>query len=183
MMPPWNAANMRGRRRPWILLPLPLLILTACSPAEQPIVALAFQDGRPVGVLVTCDDRDANIRVFENDHQGEPGKRPLIRWRVGGPPASEVVEVALLGQPPEGWEVADAGDSPATEVDVELLSEFRAGVTYTLDGSSRSKALSVDFTLADLPRIGPDQVLAPHGHNSTEVVSRETFLRKARDRC
>lgn len=134
--------------------------------------------------MVTCDDRDANIRVFENgDHQGEPSKRSLIRWRIGGPPASEVVEVALLGQPPEGWVVADAVDSPGTEVEVELLTEFRAGVTYTLDGSSRREARSVDFTLADLPRIGPDQVLAPGGHNSTTVVSRETFLRKARDRC
>ncbi|MEU5675138.1 hypothetical protein ABZ749_33460 [Micromonospora sp. NPDC047753] len=174
---------MRGRRRPWILLPLPLLLLTACSPAEEPIVALAVQDGQPIGVLVTCDDSDANIRVFENDHQGEPGERTLIRWSIGGPPASEVVEVALLGQPPEGWEVADAVDSPDSDVDVELLTEFRAGVTYTLDGSSRRDARSVDFTLADLPRIGPDQVLVSHGSRSTKVVSRETFLRKARDRC
>ncbi|MEU8115728.1 hypothetical protein [Micromonospora sp. NPDC048947] len=174
---------MRRRRRQWILLPLPLLLLTACSPAEQPIVALAVQDGRPVGVLLTCYDRDANIRVFENGHQDDPGKRSLIRWSIGGPPASEVVEVTLLGQPPEGWEVADTVDSPGTEVDVELLTEFRAGVTYTLDGSSRREALSVDFTLADLPRIGPDQVLVPRGSNSTKVVSRETFLRKARDRC
>ncbi|MEW1590188.1 hypothetical protein AB0283_32605 [Micromonospora vinacea] len=175
---------MPGSRRPWILLPLPLLLLTACSPAEEPIVALAVQDGRPIGVLVTCDDRDADIRVFENGPESEPGEQSLIRWRIGGPPASEVVEVALLGQPPEGWEVTEAVDSPATEVDVELLTEFRAGVTYTLDGSSRREALPVDFTLADLPRIGPDQVLVmPRGHHSTTVVSRETFLREARDRC
>ncbi|MEU7976012.1 hypothetical protein AB0B48_28645 [Micromonospora sp. NPDC049089] len=178
---------MRRRRRSWILLPLPLLLLTACSPAEQPIVALAVQDGRPVGVLVTCYDRDANIRVFENGHEGEPGKRSLIRWSIGGPPASEVVEVTLLGQPPEGWEVDEPvdvpGSEPGAEVDVELLTELRPGVTYTLDGASRPEALSVDFTLADLPRIGPDQVLAPDGHNSTKVIPRETFLRKARERC
>ncbi|MBQ0989249.1 hypothetical protein PSH03_001469 [Micromonospora sp. PSH03] len=178
---------MRRRRRPWILLPLPLLLLTACSPVDEPIVALAVQDGQPVGVLVTCEDRDARLAVFENDHQGDPGKRTLIRWSINGPPASEIVEVTLLGQPPEGWEVADAVDTPAAEADidpdVEPLTEFRPGVTYTVTGSSRRNAISVDFTLADLPRIGPDQVLAPRGHDSTRVVSRETFLRKARDKC
>ncbi|MGC4868324.1 hypothetical protein ACLQ3B_23160 [Micromonospora sp. DT53] len=178
---------MRGRRRPWILLPLPLLLLTACTPPDEPIVALAVQDGRPVGVLVTCYDRDANIRVYENGHQGEPGKRSLIRWSIGGPPASEVVEVTLLGQPPEGWEVDEPvdfpGPEPGVEVDVESLTELRPGATYTLNGSSRRKSIPVDFTLADLPRIGPDQVLAPRGHDSTTVVSRESFLRKARDKC
>ncbi|RQX16158.1 hypothetical protein DDE19_16265 [Micromonospora ureilytica] len=146
-----------------------------------------MQDGRPVGVLVTCYDRDADIRVYENGNQGEAGRQSLIRWSIGGPPASEVVEVTLLGQPPEGWEVDEPvdfpGPEPGVEVDVELLTELRPGVSYTLDGSSRPEAISVDFTLADLPRIGPDQVLAPRGHDSTTVVSRETFLRKARDKC
>ncbi|MCG5443171.1 hypothetical protein NIE79_000970 [Micromonospora sp. NIE79] len=178
---------MRRRRRQWILLPLPLLLLTACTPPDEPIVALAVQDGRPVGVLVTCDGYDADIRVYENGHQGEPGKRSLYRWRVDGPPASEVVEVTLLGQPPEGWEVDEPvdfpGPEPGVEVDVELLTELRPGVSYTVTGSSRRHAIPVDFTLADLQRIGPDQVLAPRGHDSTTVVSRETFLRKARDKC
>ncbi|WP_330440965.1 hypothetical protein OHB44_14195 [Micromonospora sp. NBC_00821] len=178
---------MRRRRRQWILLPLPLLLLTACTPPDEPIVALAVQDGRPVGVLVTCEDRVARLAVFENNHQGEPGKRTLIRWSIDGPPASEIVEVALLGQPPEGWEVAGVVGTPAAEAgidpDVEPLTEFLPGVTYTVSGSSRRDAIPVDFTLADLPRIGPDQVLAPRGQDSTTVVSRETFLRKARDKC
>ncbi|MGC4831579.1 hypothetical protein [Micromonospora arida] len=177
---------MRGRRCPWILLSLPLL-LTACTPPDEPLVALAVQDGRPVGVLVTCDDDFAQLGLFENDHPDDASDRPLIRWSVNGTPATEVVEVTLLGQPPEGWKVADAVDIPAAEagidVDVEPLTELRPGVTYSVSGSSRRDAISVDFTLADLPRIGPDQVLAPRGHDSTAVVSRETFLRKARDTC
>ncbi|MGW5559433.1 hypothetical protein ACWER9_19705 [Micromonospora sp. NPDC003944] len=179
---------MHRRRRPWILLPLPLLLLlTACSPPDEPLVALAVQDGQPVGVLVTCDDDFVRLGVFEDDHPDDPGPRPLVKWGVHGAPASKVVEVALLGQPPQGWEVADAVDIPASEagidVDVEPLTELRPGVTYSLGGSSRHDAISVDFTLADLPRIGPDQVLAPRGHDSTTVVSRETFLRKARKSC
>ncbi|MBQ1034073.1 hypothetical protein KBX26_29170 [Micromonospora sp. C97] len=178
---------MRRRRRQWILLPLPLLLLTACTPAHEPLVALAVQDGRPVGVLVTCDDDFAQLDVFENDHPNDASARPFIRWKVTGRPTTEVVEVALLGQPPQGWEVADPVDLPAAEagmdVDVEPLTELRPEVTYSVSGSSRRDAISVDFTLADLPRIGPDQVLAPHGRDSTKVVSRDAFLRKARDSC
>jgi hypothetical protein len=177
---------MRRRRHPWILLPL-LVLVTACTPPDEPLVALAVKDGQPVGVLVTCDDSFAQLSVFENDHQDEAGNRPLIRWRVSGAPAREVVEVALLGQPPQGWEVADAVDISATEagidVDVEPLTELRPGVTYSVSGSSHRHAIPVDFTLADLPRIGPDEVLAPRGRDSTTVVSREAFLRKARDSC
>ncbi|MEU4555037.1 hypothetical protein [Micromonospora violae] len=68
-------------------------------------------------------------------------------------------------------------------MDVQLLTELRAGVTYSLGGSSRRDAIGVDFTLADLSRIGTDQVLAPRGRDSTKVMSRETFLRTARDKC
>ncbi len=151
------------------------------------MVALAVQDGRPVGVLVPCGGSFAQLSVYENDHQDETGNRPHIRWRVSGRPTSEAVEVALLGQPPEGWEVADAVDIPAAEagidVDIEPLTELRPGVTYSVSGSGGHDAIPVDFTLADLSRIGPDQVLAPRGHDSTTVVSRETFLRRARDKC
>ncbi|WP_430501409.1 hypothetical protein ACQRWP_07470 [Micromonospora trifolii] len=174
---------MRGRRRPWSLLPLPLLLLTACSPPDEPLVALAVKDGQPVGVLVTCQGDHANIHVYEDSDEGGRGTRTLSKWGVYGATASEVVEVTLLGQPPEGWEDFDALDSQMSEVEVAPLTEFRPGVTYTVIGSGRHHAISVDFALADLPRVGPDQVLAPRGHDSTTVVSRETFLRKARDRC
>ncbi|MEV1015909.1 hypothetical protein AB0I89_06445 [Micromonospora sp. NPDC049801] len=97
------------------------------------------------------------------------------------------MEVVLLGQPPDGWEVEEATDFFAeglgTVVDVEPLTELRPEVTYSVGGSGGRDAISVDFTLADLPRIGPDQVLAPSGRDSTKIVSRKTFLRKARASC
>ncbi|WCN84039.1 hypothetical protein [Micromonospora sp. LH3U1] len=187
-MSPWNAAEMRRKRFPWILLSLPLLsLLAACSPPDEPLVALAVQDGQPVGVLVTCDDSSARVGVFENDHPGDVSERPLFTWSVSGRPTSEVVEVPLFGQPPDGWEVNDIVDISAAEagmaVDVEPLTELRPGVTYSVSGRARHKAISVDFTLADFPRIGPDEVLVPRGRDTTKVVSREAFLRKARDSC
>ncbi|GGO20429.1 hypothetical protein GCM10011576_37740 [Micromonospora parathelypteridis] len=135
-------------------------------------------------MLVPCDSTFEQIGVFENDHPDDASERPLIKWGVNGRPTSEVVEVVLFGEPPDGWEVDDSADIPAAEagmdVDVEPLTELRPGVTYSL---SSYRAISVDFTLADLPRIGPDEVLAPRGRDSTKIVSREAFLRKARDSC
>ncbi|MET8121888.1 hypothetical protein [Micromonospora sp. NPDC005189] len=179
---------MRRRRFPWILIPLPLLgLLTSCTPPDEPLVALAVQDGQPVGVLFTCDDSFAQFGVFENDHQSEAGERTLIKWGVSGRPASEVVEVPLFGPPPDGWNVNDIVDIPAAEagidVDVEPLTELRPGVTYSLSGSGSHYAISVDFTVADFPRIGPDEVLMPRGRDSTKIASREAFVRKARDSC
>ncbi|MFG1840529.1 hypothetical protein ACGFH8_19160 [Micromonospora sp. NPDC049175] len=178
---------MRRRRILGTLLPLPLLsLLTACTPPDEPLVALAVQDGQPVGVLVTCGGSFPRLSIYEN-HPDDGTQHPLTRWAVSGPSTNDIVEVALLGQPPDGWEVdaaTDFSDSGlGTVVDVEPLTELRPEVTYSVGGRSGHNAISVDFTLADLPRIGPDQVLAPGGRNSTKIVSRKTFQRKARDSC
>ncbi|MGC5284974.1 hypothetical protein [Micromonospora sp. DT231] len=174
---------MRRRRFPWILLPLPLLsLLTACTPPDEPLVGLAVRDGHPVGVLVHCGGMFAGLSVRQ-EYPDDGTDHPDFRWRVGGQPTSDVVEVALLGQPPDGWTVDEATDYSGAlgrVVDVEPLTEFRPGVTYSVGGLG---IISVDFTLEDLRRIGADQVLAPSGRESTKVMSRKTFLRKARDGC
>ncbi|CCH17975.1 hypothetical protein GCM10009848_36220 [Micromonospora lupini] len=163
-----------------------LSLLTGCTPPDEPLVALAVHDGQPIGVLVTCGESSARLDVYEI-HPGDVTERPLVMWAVSGRPTSETVEVALLGQPPDGWKIDDATDFFAAGlgrvVDVEPLTELRPGVTYSIKGSGRHDAISVDFTLADLPRIGSDQVLAPRGQDSTKIVSRKTFLRRARSSC
>ncbi|MGQ5261443.1 hypothetical protein ACTWLT_11855 [Micromonospora sp. ZYX-F-536] len=140
-----------------------------------------------MGVLVTCDDTFSQLSVYRNDNRNDASERPLITWGVSGMPTSEVVEVPLFGQPPNGWEIKEIRDLTAAEsglaVDVEPLTGLEPEVGYSLGGSSRHHAISVDFTVSDLTRIGEDQVLAPSGHDRTKLVSREAFLRKARNNC
>jgi len=74
--------------------------------------------------------------------------------------------------------------SAAPAITIEPLTGLRAGVQYTLSGSSRRHAKPVDFTTADFARIGPEQVLTVTGRSNKErVMSRDSFIRRAREAC
>jgi hypothetical protein len=168
-----------------ILIPLLLLAsLTACTPPHEPLVALAVRDGRPTGVLVTCGGRFSQLSVYRNyDSDRESFTRPHVSWRISGTPATEIVEVDLLGEAPAGWEVADVAASsagPATDV---ALTALEPGLRYSVSGSSGRKALPVGFSLADASKLGPDEVLTANGDWETVAMSRDEFLREARASC
>jgi hypothetical protein len=93
-----------------VVLVLMLASLVACTRPEARILALAVRDGRPTGVLVTCDAVASQLQVVQTDTKGEPpvSGKPMMRWAVGGTPATVVIEVPLLGSPLPGWAVDDA---------------------------------------------------------------------------
>ncbi|MEQ7011293.1 hypothetical protein ABN028_34505 [Actinopolymorpha sp. B17G11] len=145
--------------------------LSACTPPHEPIVALAVRGDRPIGVLVTCAGSFSSLSVYEDRPASSDAS--LVAWTVDGDGTGEVLEVELFGPPPLGWQVRE-----------DALTELRAGVQYSLWGASRRYAISVDFTTADLARIGPDQVLvAEHYHEAAQVKSQDSFVDKARDAC
>ncbi|HLL66299.1 MAG TPA: hypothetical protein VK453_11210 [Micromonosporaceae bacterium] len=170
------------------VLILHLGLLAACGPPSQPIAALAVRDGKPVGILATCPGDSAWFSVYENNSSGpSPVPGPHLSWTVSGTPVADVVEIPVLGQPPDGWQTHEAEDRPASEVgtavDNEPLTELKPGVRYGVySSSSNTKGIGIDFTTEDFTRIGPDEVLAPKGHYETQVVSQKSFLRKANDR-
>ncbi|SCG56814.1 hypothetical protein GA0070609_3203 [Micromonospora echinaurantiaca] len=175
---------MRRLTLPGILVLL-LGLLAGCTPPDQPIVALSVQDGRPVGVLVTCDGAFSQLSVHEDD--AYEGTGTSTRWHISGRPAQEVVEVPLLGPPPQGWDLHGSGETPAaggggTEK-TRPLTELRPGASYGLGGRSSGNAITVTFTIADFDRIGPDQVLAPKDYRTTRVMTRNDFVRAARKSC
>ncbi|WP_144124472.1 hypothetical protein [Catellatospora sichuanensis] len=172
--------------------------LTACTPAPEPIVALAVHGGRPIAVLVTCGGGSAGISVYENDKpiptatpgSGEPDGTPTmgrhVSWSVHGDPTTEIVEVELLGPPPHGWTTEKPhvviGLPTPGAFEVVPLAALQPGVRYSLVGSSRRYAVDVDFTTADFDRIGPDQVLAPDD-GVTVLMPRAEFEENARETC
>jgi len=172
---------------PSVVLVLMLASLVACTRPDARILALAVRDGRPTGVLVTCDAAASQLQVVQTDTKGEPpvSGKPMMRWAVGGTPATEVIEVPLLGSPLPGWAVDDATGVTDPEgrvtVRIEPLTEFKPGFWYRLGGSSPRVALPVDFTIADFTRIGTDDVLVPARGDAMTVTSLHDFVRTAED--
>ena len=158
-----------------------LSALTACTPPDEPIAALAVQDGRPVGLLYVCRDGFSQFSVYVN----EPSDGALIDWGVDGDATAGMAEIPLLGPPPEGWQAdaAPEGSGSPAATGSGQLTELRPGVRYALSGHSESDSMTVKFTTADFDRIGPDQVLAPVTWDKTKVVSRAAFERVARETC
>jgi hypothetical protein len=164
-----------------------LAVLTACTPADEPIAALAVQDGEPVGLLYVCRDGFSLLSVYEAD----PADDVHTSWHVVGDATAGVTEIPLLGPLPQGWKPSAALDDappsaepsgPAVDRSREL-EELRPDVRYRLSGRSHRNSLTVNFTTADFDRIGGDQVLAANGRDKMKVVSRETFVRVARASC
>ncbi|WP_213451522.1 hypothetical protein [Rhizomonospora bruguierae] len=132
-----------------------------------------------MGVLVTCDGSFSRVSVFEHDNRNDVDNRSLVTWAVHGNPTSEVVRVLLFGQPPDGWQVEGAHDI----LKIEPLTKLKPRVKYSLSGSSHRKAISVDFTVSDFARIGPDDVLTPTDCDTMKIMPREVFVRRARKSC
>ncbi|MEV6371318.1 hypothetical protein AB0L86_30990 [Micromonospora musae] len=177
---------MRRMTIPGVLVLL-LGLLSACTPPDKPLLALSVQQGRPVGVLVTCGDGLAQVSVYERT-TGTPGAWSFVRWHVSGAPPSEIVEVPLLGEPPAGWRLDDTRETPAPEAGettrYEQLTALEPGVGYALGGSTGvDDAVSITFTIADLDRLGPDEVLTAVERDEPRIVSRDTFVDDARDSC
>ncbi len=154
--------------------------LTACTPADEPIAALAVRDGAPVGLLYVCRDGFSQLSVYEADTPDDT----LISWRVVGDAVAGVVEVPVFGPLPAGWRPGSAGPAASSGADrSRQLEELRPGVRYVLSGDSHRGSLPVGFTTDSFGRIGPDQVLVAAGRDKSEVVPRTAFERAARDSC
>ncbi|MEU5943553.1 hypothetical protein ABZ807_31315 [Micromonospora sp. NPDC047548] len=140
-----------------------------------------------MGVLVTCHGLSSQLSVYEDDNGNNADDRSLTTWGVYGDPTSEVVEVLLFGQPPDGWKVDSPHEIPGAEagstLKIKPLTELKPEVKYSLSGLSRHHAISVDFTVEDFARIGPNDVLAPADRKTMKIMSREAFVRTARKGC
>ncbi|GIE28344.1 hypothetical protein Ait01nite_013890 [Actinoplanes italicus] len=175
------------RRLLIVLLLVPAGGLAACSPADEPIAALAVRDGEPIGLLYACEAVFSQFSVYENSDSNDPGVH--ISWSVhGDATADTVVEVPLLGDDlPDGWEVSEPRDLTAEEaglaVDIEPLTRLEPGMRYGLGGDNRRGSLPINFTVEDFPRLSEDTVLVYAGRDRTTTVSRDKFVERARDTC
>jgi hypothetical protein len=152
---------------------LVLGLLTACSPKPLPVVAITLRSGEPTLVLVTCVGRSSKLGLYETG--SDPGQTVdmLVRWFVHGDASTEIIEIAVFGQPPAGWQ-------PEAIEDDELLDDLRDGVTYGANGWGMGRSTQVDFTTADLEALEDGYVLSTDGDGRRQTMKYDEFVRQAR---
>lgn len=172
-----------------------LALLTACSPLDEPVVGLEMRDGKPVIVIVACPDWDAWASVYLVDELPTPAPTGAAPSRSGsaGPPSAAptdddedgyrawevsavspepVTEIPLFQRPPRGWEVDD-----------DELTRLEPGREYAISGHSGRDSIDVHFTVEDLKRLGPGQVLVETGEGRRGTTPRSSFVAWAADSC
>jgi ABC-type transport system substrate-binding protein len=139
--------------------------LSGCTPASEPLAAITLRDQRPTVLLYACSTM-SQASIYPVD--GTPADRDT-QWSAQSTTAvaDSVVELPVFGPAPSGWK-AGLPDGLT----------LRDGVRYHLGGLSNREARIVEFTVADLGRLGADQVLTADG-----PVARSAFTERARKGC
>ncbi|MEU7653548.1 hypothetical protein AB0C50_30435 [Micromonospora taraxaci] len=141
--------------------------LTACSPAEKPVLALRVVDGQPALVMAECAEFTADrISVYTVD------VTPAQSWTIDRNGGGEVTNVTLF-ELPAGW-------TP----DEQTLTAFEPGTEYSVAAyGDRHNAVPVHFTLAEVTGLGPDRVLVHEGQTQRKAVTETAFRDKAKKAC
>ncbi|MEV4494202.1 hypothetical protein AB0J84_00630 [Micromonospora arborensis] len=141
--------------------------LSACSPADKPLIALRVVDGQPVLVVVECAVFTATrIAVFNE------GDAPAAKWAIEREGTEELAPVTLLQLPP-GWKVAE-----------QSLVAFEPGTEYAVTAhGDQNDANPIDFTLGEVTGLGPEQVLVSDGGTKRKAITETAFRDRAKKAC
>ncbi|GIM88512.1 hypothetical protein [Paractinoplanes toevensis] len=156
---------MRLFRLIMVLVPF-VGLLSACSPANEPIAGMAMPDGKPVILFLPCSEF-ATVSVNDADPPA-----PGWGFTTSDAEPGKAVELPLFGRPAAPW-----------DVDEEQLTSLEAGRRYSLGGLSFRHAIFVDFTVDDLARLEPGEVLVSSRKGTLAAVGRDAFERAARKGC
>lgn len=151
-----------------VLLTLAALAgLSACSPADKPVLALHVADGRLTLLVAECDVFTAErMSVFTI------GLTPTQKWTIARADGEKVAAVTLLELPP-GWRVAE-----------QTLATFEPDIEYAVSASGdQTNADSVNFTVAQVTELGPGQVLVSEGGTKQKAVTETAFRDRAKKAC
>ena len=78
----------------------------------------------------------------------------------------------MFEEPPAGWTVQE-----------ETLSSLEPDAEYAITGRAGRPGITVDFTLAELRRLGPDDVLVRTSGGRRGITPRASFVSWATKSC
>jgi hypothetical protein len=142
--------------------------LSGCTPADLPMTALRSINGQPTLLVLSCKDFHATrIRVYTV--VADPPRAWTIDWSAKPAPP----QVTLLTTP-AGWTPSE-----------HTLTEFTRGTEYSVSAysSTRPHAIGIDFTIEELDKLLPGQVLVGESGSRRHAVAESTFRADAQDAC
>jgi len=142
-----------------------LFPLTACTPADLPVLAARSVDGQPVLLIASCAKLDAKRIAVSADEE------PSLVWWVKREDGDVPPEATLL-EVPDGWQETERS-----------LTEFVPGKNYGVSVYGDRKATPIRFTLERLAELKPGQVLVGDPPSKGKVVSEDKFRAKAKKAC
>lgn len=160
----------------WVLRPRRVIVLVAavlmmffavgCSPANQPVLAVVRDGASGITLLFS---RCTGYRVDSVSVFADVEESPVKSWDVSGYRVEPPVDSVQLFQTPRGWRTDDAS-----------LASLTSGVQYRSRSTGRvgDRALNggISFTLDDLGKLGPDDVLVADGGERNKAMGRDEFL-------
>ena len=145
--------------------------LTGCSPGNWPTIAVRIVDGAPAALAQPCpSDKLTLLLVTEVGGGGDPADWP--QWRVQGERPLGAGETVRLLSTPDDWR------NTRSEI-----SAIEPGHTYSVEAWGAQISFNVEFTVADLRDLGPDQVWGTTDGKDSGPLPRPKFERAAAEHC
>lgn len=141
-------------------------LLSGCSPAPLPVIALRSVDGWPSLIVAPCD-KFALHRISVFTAGSDPGPKWTVN-RIGGAIPSEV----RLFQVPPGW-----------TVHAQSLTDLVPGIKYEISAYGRRKAKPILFEQGDVASLRSGEVLVGTSAGKAKVVKEAEFRKEARGAC
>jgi hypothetical protein len=139
---------------------------TACSPADQPVIAVEAAGGGVRLLVPHC--RAQVVRSFSVFEDDEKSTR-LRSWAISNNSWTKSISGVRVFKEPAGWDTY-----------ANTLDPLRSGIPYvaTMDASVSGKGLKgrVPFSLDDITALEKGQVLVMDGRSGNKSVSRSDFL-------
>jgi hypothetical protein len=147
--------------------------LSGCIAEDPGFVAVRLVDGQLVMLLARCPDFQLDaVSVYLEDTSSASNAHDLVTRSLKRTGAEVPTSFRFFGRPPKGWEVV--GDQ---------LPELQPGKQYGATGSAPTGfSGTMRFTLADLARLAPDEVLVGVNYLTKKMTEQE-FRENAQGDC
>ncbi|MBE1486452.1 hypothetical protein [Plantactinospora soyae] len=193
-----------------LLLPVALAALVGCSPAREPLTALAVLDGKPTIVSVACASSHSTTSIHVREDRSTPPTGLSPSTGTTNPPTADPNPPTSPSAPSGGpsapgsatadadspsWSISSTDPQPVSEIELlgpppagwkldhSNLHQLQPDVWYAIAAYGFRDSITLKFTTDVFEKLDAEHVLAPVGNRKQEIMTRSKFERNAKDVC